>query len=76
MQFADAGAGAKSEPLELLPGKVNYLIGSDPKRWVRDLATFRRVRYDDVYDGVDVDWYGSQGQLHNDNPSSEPHHER
>jgi len=66
MQFAGAHPAAKSEAQESLPGKVNYLIGNDPKRWVRDVETCRRVVYHDVYTGVDVAWYGSEGQLEYD----------
>ena len=66
MQFADARTVAKSEGLEPLPGKVNYLIGADAKRWVHDVATFRRVLYREVYAGVDVAWYGSEGQIEYD----------
>jgi hypothetical protein len=66
MQFANARASAKSEAQESLPGRVNYLIGNDPKRWVRDVETCRRVVYHDVYDGVDVAWYGSESQLEYD----------
>jgi hypothetical protein len=66
MQFTGARGVAKNEAQESLPGKVNYLIGNDPKRWVRDVETCRRVVYHDVYDGVDVAWYGSEGQLEYD----------
>jgi len=66
MQFTGARAAAKSEAQEPLPGKVNYLIGNDPKRWIKDVETCRRVVYRDVYDGVDVAWYGSEGQIEYD----------
>jgi hypothetical protein len=66
MGFVGASAAAKSEAREPLPGRVNYLIGNDPKRWIRDVPTSSRVLYRDVYDGVDVAWYGSEGQLEYD----------
>ena len=46
-----------------LPGKVNYIIGSDPKKWDLGLPTFERVRYRDLYPGVDVVYYGNQQHL-------------
>ncbi len=66
MVFSHSRAGAESSALDPLPGRVNYLIGPDPRRWVRDVPTFRKVLYRDVYDGVDVSWYGSEGRLEYD----------
>jgi hypothetical protein len=71
--------GANPEPqvagLEELPGKVNYLIGNDPTKWRTDVPTYARVRYHDVYPGVDLVYYGNQRQLEYDfivAPGAEP----
>ena len=48
------------------PGRVNYFIGKDPKRWHRNVPTYARVRYKDVYPGIDLVYYGSQRQLEYD----------
>lgn len=62
--------GANSKPaaqgLDELDGKVNYLLGSDPADWRTDLPTFRRVRYQGVYPGIDLVYYGNQNQLEYD----------
>src|SRR5208282_2886376 len=59
--------GAKSHPeiagLEPLAGRVNYLIGNDSRKWHRDIPTFRRIRYRDVYPGVDLTYYGTDDGL-------------
>jgi hypothetical protein len=44
-----------------LPGKVNYFIGNDPKKWRTNVPTYARVRYHNVYPGVDLEYYGNQG---------------
>jgi len=44
-----------------LPGKVNYFIGNDPKKWRVNVPTYAQVRYQDVYPGVDLIYYGNQG---------------
>ena len=44
-----------------LPGKVNYFIGNDPKKWRTNVPTYAKVRYHDVYPGVDLEYYGNQG---------------
>src|SRR5262249_42659728 len=39
------------------------LIGNDPAQWHTDIPTYRRVRYHDVYPGVEIVYYGNRGQL-------------
>jgi Domain of unknown function DUF11/Beta-propeller repeat len=59
----------------LLPGKSNYLIGNDPAKWHRGIPQFARVRYRNVYPGVDLVYYGNQGRLEYDfevAPGSDP----
>src|SRR5262249_38301658 len=34
MKLTGASAGARVSGAESLPGKVNYFIGNDPKRWI------------------------------------------
>jgi hypothetical protein len=46
--------------------QVNYFIGNDPDRWRRGIPTFGRVRYSDVWDGIDVVFYGNGQQLEYD----------
>jgi hypothetical protein len=49
--------------LDRLPGIANYFIGRDPRQWHTDIPTFARVRYQDVYPGIDLEYYGRQGTL-------------
>ena len=49
-----------------LPGKVNYFIGNDPDQWRRNVPTFRKVYYKDVYPGIDIVYYGNQQELEYD----------
>jgi len=49
-----------------LPGTVNYFIGSDPSKWHSNIATYAKVRYSNIYDGVDLIYYGNQRQLEYD----------
>ena len=50
-------------PEKELPGKVNYILGNDPRRWRMGLSTYERVTYHDLYPGIDVVYYGNQEQL-------------
>jgi len=49
-----------------LRGGVNYLIGSDEKKWHRDVPTFGKVEYRNVYPGVDLTYHGSASGLEYD----------
>ena len=66
MQMAGSNPAAVVSGDDQLPGKSNYLIGNDPAKWHRDIPQFARVRYQSVYPGVDLVYYGNQGQLEYD----------
>ena len=51
---------------ERLPGMSNYFIGNDPKKWHTGIPQFAGVRYQSVYPGIDLVFYGSQGHLEYD----------
>jgi len=63
-------AGANAQPIvtqeDELPTRSNYFIGSDPNKWRTDVPNYGRVRYHNVYPGVDLVYYGNQGQLEHD----------
>jgi beta-propeller repeat-containing protein len=52
--------------LDELAGKSNYFVGHDPGKWHRNIPTYRRVQYRGVYPGIDLVYYGNQGQLEYD----------
>ncbi len=65
-EFVGADRSAQAAGLERLPGEVNTMVGQDRSQWRTDIPTYGRVRYESVYPGVDVDWYGRQGRLEHD----------
>jgi hypothetical protein len=67
-RFAVKFAGQKKSKSNLLgldeqPSQSSYFTGSDPKKWLTGIPNFRRVARRGVYDGIDVTYRGSQGQL-------------
>ncbi len=66
MKLAGANAQAEVVGLEKQPGIVNYFIGNDPSRWRTEIPTFAKVKYENVYPGVDLVYYGNQGRLEHD----------
>ena len=49
-----------------LPGKSHYLLGNDPAKWRTDVPHFAKVKYEGIYPGVDLVYYGKQHQLEYD----------
>ena len=49
-----------------LSGKVNYFFGNDPTKWIRGLPTYSRIRYAEIYRGIDLVYYGAAGELEYD----------
>ena len=50
-------------PLDPLPGLSNYFIGNSPKFWRTGIPRYGRVRYADVYPGINLTYYGTGNQL-------------
>src|SRR5262249_21925024 len=66
MTLWSANRRPEISPLDQLPAKTNYVIGCDPKHWRTNVPNFARVKYQNVYDGIDLVYYGNQQQLEYD----------
>jgi len=66
MRWEGANEDSKVEGVEGLEGKSHYFIGNDPEKWRRNISLYRKVRYRDLYPGVDLIYYGNQRQLEYD----------
>ncbi|HUZ47705.1 MAG TPA: SBBP repeat-containing protein [Terriglobia bacterium] len=75
MKLAGANQSPKVAGLEELPGKSNYLIGKDSTKWRTNIPNYAKVRYQNVYPGIDLVYYGNQRQLEYDfvvGPGADP----
>jgi hypothetical protein len=77
LQFRLLGANRNPVALgeDLQPGVVNYFIGNNPAQWHRNVPTYARVRYKNVYPGIDLIYYGNHQQLEYDfavSPGTDP----
>jgi Big-like domain-containing protein/carboxypeptidase family protein/IPT/TIG domain-containing protein/beta-propeller repeat-containing protein len=63
VSFVGANSQAHISGLEELPGKNNYFIGNDPRKWRTDVPTYGKVKYSEIYPGIDLIYYGKQQQL-------------
>ncbi|HWQ32390.1 MAG TPA: SBBP repeat-containing protein [Blastocatellia bacterium] len=66
LRLSGANRSAGITALEPLPGRVSYYTGNDPSRWRTGVPTFAGVRYENVWRGVDLIYYGNQRQLEYD----------
>ena len=72
-------AGANSHPVahavDQQAGHANYFVGNDPQKWRSNVPEFARVKFDAVYPGIDLVYYGTQGRLESDyvvSPGADP----
>jgi uncharacterized protein (TIGR03437 family) len=61
-----ANRGLHPRGINRLPGRSNYLVGSDPAQWRTGIANFEKVRYSGAYPGIDMIWYGNRGEVEYD----------
>ena len=66
MSLLNGGRQSVGSPEQLLPGTVNYLFGNDSTKWKSNLPTFGKVHFSNVYPGIDLVYYGSNGKLEYD----------
>ncbi len=66
MKLAGAAHDAVLSGANPLPGKSNYILGNDPAKWHNNVPQYARVKYQSVYPGIDLVFYGNQGHLEYD----------
>ncbi|HOW68752.1 MAG TPA: hypothetical protein P5186_05665 [Candidatus Paceibacterota bacterium] len=75
MAMVGANPNARMTGEDELPGKFHYFIGNDPALWRTNVPSFAKVRYREVYPGIDLVYYGNEGQLEYDfvvGPGADP----
>ena len=75
MKLEGANPVTSAEGLDELASRTNYFSGPDSAQWHTDIPSYARVRYTQVYTGIDIVYYGSQRQLEYDfvvAPGSDP----
>lgn len=66
MKLVGANSLAGIDAIDPFSSKSNYLLGNDPAKWRRDVPQFARVRYENIYPGINLVFYGNQGRLEHD----------
>jgi hypothetical protein len=66
MELAGAARSSQVAGDDQLRGTANYFLGNDPAKWRTNIPTYAKVKYSEVYPGVDLVYYGNQRQLEYD----------
>lgn len=75
LRFAGANRAPRLEAEEPRTGVSNYFIGRDPQQWHTGVPQFGKVRYRNLYPGIDAVFYGNAGELEYDfvvQPGADP----
>ncbi|MCD6250537.1 MAG: SBBP repeat-containing protein, partial [candidate division Zixibacteria bacterium] len=64
--FVGANPNPQVVGLEEMEYKCNYFIGNDPNEWHTDVPNYTAVLYEQVYDGIDLKYYGNGKQMEYD----------
>ena len=75
MKWEGANEDPMIEGVDELEGKSHYFLGNDPDQWRTNIPIYQKVRYRDLYPGIDLIYYGNQRQLEYDlvvTPTGDP----
>ncbi|MFQ5627361.1 MAG: SBBP repeat-containing protein [bacterium] len=66
MLLVNANPEAKAEGREKLVTKTNYLISNNPEKWRTAIPNYGKVKFSEIYPGIDLDYHGQNGNLEYD----------
>ena len=66
ISLVHSNPNARIEGLDPLGVRANYFVGSARDQWRTGVAQYTRVRYADVYPGIDLIYYGNASRLEYD----------
>jgi hypothetical protein len=66
IRMIGAEPSATATAQDELAGRINYLIGKDPSAWITNVPTYARVKYENVYEGIDLVYYARGRDLEYD----------
>lgn len=75
IELLGANPASKAQGEALAVTRSNYFIGNDPAKWRTNVPNYGRVRFSEVYPGIDLLYYGNDGQLEYDwivKPGADP----
>jgi len=79
LSFIGANKKAQITSESPLPGHVNYFIGNDRSKWQSNVPTYKTVIYENIYDNINVKFYGNNKNIEHDiivSPGGNPNNVR
>ncbi len=75
MRMVGANASSRITGKEKLQSTSHYFVGNKKENWHQNIPHFEKVRFREIYSGIDQLYYGNQGELEYDfiiSPGSDP----
>ncbi|MBI5234406.1 MAG: SBBP repeat-containing protein, partial [Deltaproteobacteria bacterium] len=75
LSFIGANENPEIIALDEQAGKINYFVGNDQSKWKTNIPTYSSVLYNDIYEGIDIRFYGNNKTLEYDiivKPGADP----
>jgi uncharacterized repeat protein (TIGR01451 family) len=63
LRFCGANAAVQMDGNRQDSERVHYFVGNDPAKWHTDISTYREIVYRDLWQGVDLVFYGDNGKF-------------
>ena len=75
IRWLGSSSGSPIRGVAQLPGHANYFLGNDPAAWHTNVPLFEKVRQDEIYPGIRLEFYGRERRLEYDlvvSPGADP----
>lgn len=66
LEFLGTDSQVKLAPERPLKAQSNYLLGADPSKFITHVPNYDDLRYNNIYRGVTLDFYGNRSGLEHD----------
>ncbi len=66
LSLVHSNPAPRIDGMDPLPARAGYFIGNDRTRWRSSVTQYGRVRYAEVYRGIDLVYYGNASRLEYD----------
>ena len=61
--FVNANENVETNSSCMMDNYRNYFIGNDPNKWAGHVGLFRQIDYYNLYEGIDLKYYGTGGSI-------------
>ncbi len=58
MKMPGANTNAETRDIDEAVTKSGYYIGNDRSKWLEDISNYKAVRYEKIYQGIDIVFRG------------------